>query len=774
MNDNAIVTTLFYKTDLNSGITMTPLHNAFLTGDEEAHQFRVTCYRGNDSVNLEGAAITGYFIRSDGVTLPIPGSVENNVAVVQLPAACYVRPGSFSLVIKAALGGPIGAILWVEGAVSRSKTDDVRDPLEKVPSLDELLAQIDRLEQAINKAENVANLTAEATTLAAGSAATAEYENGKLTLGIPKGADGQKGDPGYTPVKGKDYFDGKDGYTPVKGKDYFDGAKGDPGYTPVKGKDYYTEAEKAEFVEEVLDAMPEGGGGGGGSLPTGGEPHQQMVTDANGKAGWEDKLAYSETLKAEVLPETELIWIEDVGAFALVDQPETMPVVGIKHKVAYNGTTYECEGVPFDDGSMQGVFLGNEGLFSGDIDPTGPPFGLIFVSEEAAAEQGMWGLLFPLDGASSATVSVEINGENVKQIDRKFVPDSRFLVSVTGAEGIHSSYKADRTYEELLDAYNAGQTLVCRYNNTAITTLFWTYYAHYSGPEGTVGGEIVFARTTGTKHIEWIHIGVNEDGDTEVEHRLDTDHINIASKDALGVVRVGAGLKINEDTGELSVDEDFIHTPVKGQDYWTPADQESVVQQVIATLGTPVFGRVEADNKIILTANGLPDGTYELWFEDEDGAQSEICELTKGNTGPAYKNWIPISTDESGAIFNGKGYKENARYSSSGGSVTDATGCYVSGYIPAVAGDVIRIANIRMNKNDAASNVCHIITFSGLGTGANTSDSNAITSAFSPVWDSDGNLKQFTIPSSWGTQYIRINTAYIGADSILTVNQEIV
>ena len=52
---------------------------------------------------------------------------------------------------------------------------------------------------------------------------------------------------GYTPQKGIDYFDG---YTPVKGVDYADGK------TPEKGVDYYTEADKAELVDEVLAALP--------------------------------------------------------------------------------------------------------------------------------------------------------------------------------------------------------------------------------------------------------------------------------------------------------------------------------------------------------------------------------------------------------------------------------------------------------------------------------------------------------------------------------------
>lgn len=58
--------------------------------------------------------------------------------------------------------------------------------------------------------------------------------------------------------------------------------------------------------------------------------------------------------------------------------------------------------------------------------------------------------------------------------------------------------------------------------------------------------------------------------------------------------------------------------PQRGVDYWTPADQEFIVQQVIAALGTPVFGRVDEYNNIILSGD-LTDGTYTLKYEDAEG-----------------------------------------------------------------------------------------------------------------------------------------------------------
>ncbi|MBQ8248259.1 MAG: hypothetical protein IJY93_00035 [Clostridia bacterium] len=82
-----------------------------------------------------------------------------------------------------------------------------------------------------------------------------DYFDGEAGYTPVKGVDYFDGEAGYTPVKGVDYFDGEDGYTPVKGVDYFDG---EDGYTPVKGVDYYTDADKAEMVQAVLAALPDG------------------------------------------------------------------------------------------------------------------------------------------------------------------------------------------------------------------------------------------------------------------------------------------------------------------------------------------------------------------------------------------------------------------------------------------------------------------------------------------------------------------------------------
>lgn len=171
----SIAAPLRYTANLDKGVTMTPITSSFLSGDQEAHRFVVDCYRQNsrEAVDLSGVGVTGYFIRADGVTIPIVGKTENNQASVLLPAACYAVQGRFSLVIKLSLddgtADSISTVFWGEGAVSRSRTDMVIDPDSVIPSLEELLAQIEAMEIATENA----NTAAEAATNTANAAATA-------------------------------------------------------------------------------------------------------------------------------------------------------------------------------------------------------------------------------------------------------------------------------------------------------------------------------------------------------------------------------------------------------------------------------------------------------------------------------------------------------------------------------------------------------------------------------------------------------------------------
>ena len=250
-------------------------------------------------------------------------------------------------------------------------------------------------------------------------------------------------------------------------------------------------------------------------------------------------------------------------------------------------------------------------------------------------------------------------------------------------------------------------------------------------------------------------------------------------------------------------------TPVRGVDYWTDSDKETIIQEVITALGTPVFGTVDENNNIILTG-ALAEGTYTLKYEDADGNVTIIGTFdSSGGSGDdpvsGYTNQIPISTDTDGSIYNGTGYKANSRCNSSGG-IADCTGGtnnpFVTGFIPCKQGDVIRLKNcymyahgggdefkavygqdafgVRSGLYDSSKTMIAVESWGNLNgyTGSNMTDKFSNYTRVDTTNGYDGKIYEFTIAYA-GTAYIRLSLAadidngFGPADAIVTVNQEI-
>ena len=232
-------------------------------------------------------------------------------------------------------------------------------------------------------------------------------------------------------------------------------------------------------------------------------------------------------------------------------------------------------------------------------------------------------------------------------------------------------------------------------------------------------------------------------------------------------------------------------TPARGTDYWTVADQEAIVQQVIATLGTPVFGRVDAGNNIILTGE-LVDGTYTLKYEDAEGKTTDIGSLKIG--GASYTNQLPISTDANGAIYNGTGYMVGYRFKSSSDeaalSVAGATNpAFLTGFIPIANGQTVRLKNCYIDTNgvngspsstetknyygEACSSMNILLCNAQKVTQNAVSWVNAATSEyFTMTPDADGIVTEFTINRD-SIAYIRLNLAGDAPNAIITVDEPI-
>ena len=91
------------RTNLNGVLQMTQIIDGIMmTGDDRANQIIVELHRDREPYEIPtGTKIVGYFMRSDGVTLEIEGSIiETNQAMVVVPALAYQVPGVLSIAIR--------------------------------------------------------------------------------------------------------------------------------------------------------------------------------------------------------------------------------------------------------------------------------------------------------------------------------------------------------------------------------------------------------------------------------------------------------------------------------------------------------------------------------------------------------------------------------------------------------------------------------------------------------------------------------------------------
>lgn len=168
------------RSDLTKPLKVETLHGVFFTADDAANVIGVEVYDGGAAAALSGSCV-GYVIRADGGTLIITGTISGNRASITLPASAYVVEGPVDIVIKVVNGSVKTTVGACRGYVVRSTTDVIIDPGHVIPSIEELLAQIEACEQATAAANaaaaNANTKAARADTAAAGANAAAGNAN---------------------------------------------------------------------------------------------------------------------------------------------------------------------------------------------------------------------------------------------------------------------------------------------------------------------------------------------------------------------------------------------------------------------------------------------------------------------------------------------------------------------------------------------------------------------------------------------------------------------
>jgi hypothetical protein len=142
-----------------------------------------------------------------------------------------------------------------------------------------------------------------------------------------------------------------------------------------------------------------------------------------------------------------------------------------------------------------------------------------------------------------------------------------------------------------------------------------------------------------------------------------------------------------------------------------------------------------------------------------------------------YTNQVPLSIDTDGNLYNGVGYKDGYRIRS-GGAEAEQPGARVTGFIPACAGDIIRLTGWNFGFAAGANAVNFAdASFSNLGQFTQQPSGYGICLGNIPTVTVTEDVYQFTVPENVSITYIRV-TGYhdyntLPPDMIITVNEEI-
>ena len=161
--------------------------DAYLTRSETVRVF-VEVYYGADE---NGARTKTMY---EGVFRPISRPASNDTATDDQLSAWAALAAEVDLVLSTAGPAQKNAVSQAESAISaanvaQASANNAREAAQEAQAAEDALAAIGR---------TLGGMTVQTETLAAGSSATAALSGNVLTLGIPKGATGAKGDTGNT------------------------------------------------------------------------------------------------------------------------------------------------------------------------------------------------------------------------------------------------------------------------------------------------------------------------------------------------------------------------------------------------------------------------------------------------------------------------------------------------------------------------------------------------------------------------------------------------
>lgn len=178
----------------------------------------------------------------------------------------------------------------------------------------------------------------------------------------------------------------------------------------------------------------------GGGVPDPGKAFQQLVSDADGKAVWQEQIAYKHVKSGTMTLFAEETLMNSEGEdegnrFFSATPLAAMPEVGKQYEVTINGTVYTTTAHPLEDnGAVMGVMLGNAGtVYPDNYEDTGEPYVLMTVLPEYQTMTGGMTMIM-LSDLDVMPITLSIRGyatiTDIKKIDPDLLPGTRKTITI--------------------------------------------------------------------------------------------------------------------------------------------------------------------------------------------------------------------------------------------------------------------------------------------------------------------------------------------------------
>ena len=143
-----------YKIDVKNGLVKQPMAGVLMRGDNNANRIIAQLVDGDKTVSLDGVTVTGKFFRGgDGIEIPLDGTASGNEATVMLDEHCYAVDGYFEASVKLTTGGATRTILTITGHVESDGEGGILDIENVVPSVADIVAQYQRMQEVTAQTE---------------------------------------------------------------------------------------------------------------------------------------------------------------------------------------------------------------------------------------------------------------------------------------------------------------------------------------------------------------------------------------------------------------------------------------------------------------------------------------------------------------------------------------------------------------------------------------------------------------------------------------------